>query len=140
MTLNVDYEWVREQMTLAKVRVAPGEAVLQLLNAWENVDLPDAFVDDAIEHFAKLARGTAIVPTNPNERWEDARPGGIKVGDIVRIKDDAFKGELGQMHNGRKGRIVGIRYGDIVVKSIDDRTPVLDGAHYSPHHLQKLVN
>lgn len=138
--MNVDYEWVREQMTLAKVRVAPGEVVLKLLNAWEEIDLPDTFVDDAIENFSKLARGTAIIPTNPNELWEDARPGGIKVGDIVRVKDDAFKGELGQMHNGRQGRIVGIRYGDIVVKSIDERLPVLDGAHYSPHHLQKRVN
>jgi hypothetical protein len=32
-----------------------------------------------------------------------------------------------------------VRYGDIIVKSIDEREPSLDGTHYSPHDLEKLI-
>ena len=67
------------------------------------------------------------------------QPGNIKVAEVVRVKADLFDGELGPIHNGRVCRVVGVRYGDVIVKSIDDRTPVLDGTHYSPHDLQKLV-
>jgi len=57
----------------------------------------------------------------------------------VRVKLDAYQGSTGSLHNGRRGKVVGIRYGDIIFKSNDNREPILDGAHYSPHQLQKRV-
>ncbi len=86
-----------------------------------------------------MCRSIAVVETPKDEIWEDARPGFLKVGDEVRVKADAFEDELGQLHNGRRGKIVGVRYGDIIIKTIDGKEPVLDGSHYSPYKLEKLV-
>jgi hypothetical protein len=33
-----------------------------------------------------------------------------------------------------------VRYGDIIVKTNDGKEPVLDGVHYKPYDLEKLVN
>lgn len=65
-------------------------------------------------------------------------PGRLVVGDEVLVREDAFSGELAPIHNGRRGRIVAIRYGDIIVNSTDDMQPSLVGTHYSPYHLLKL--
>ena len=42
-------------------------------------------------------------------------------------------------HNGREGVVTAIRSGDIIVKTNDDRLPQLDGAHYSPDKLEKMI-
>jgi hypothetical protein len=67
------------------------------------------------------------------------QPGFIKVSEVVRVKADAFDGELGALHNGRKGVVVGVRYGDVIIKSTDGKEPILEGAHYPPAKLEKLV-
>jgi hypothetical protein len=61
------------------------------------------------------------------------------VAEIIRVKEQAFTGQQGKRHNGRICRVVAVRYGDIIVKSIDNRDPLLDGTHYSPHDLEKLI-
>jgi hypothetical protein len=35
--------------------------------------------------------------------------------------------------------VVAVRYGDIIIKTTDGKEPVLDGSHYSPYKLEKLV-
>jgi len=101
--------------------------------------LSDNQTKDVIDLFSRLALGHSIVPEKPDELWVDAQPGSILVGDEVRVKADAYDGSTGAMHNGRRGKVVGVRYGDIIFKSMDDKTPVLDGAHYTPHLLQKRI-
>jgi len=66
-------------------------------------------------------------------------PGYLTVGDEVRVKTNAYSGELGVLHNGRRCRIVGIRYGDIIVNTIDDIEPRLSGTRHSPYALEKRV-
>ena len=39
----------------------------------------------------------------------------------------------------RRGKVVGVRYGDIIFKSTDNKEPILDGSHYSPYQLQKRI-
>ena len=68
--------------------------------------------------------------------WKPATPGQIKPGDTVRVLLDAFKSEVGEIHNGRIGEVVKVEFGDVIVNSIDSRLPKLEGAHYSPHHLE----
>ena len=53
--------------------------------------------------------------------------------------DFIFDGEQGKAYNGRRGRVVGVRYGDVIVKTDDGKTPVLDGIHFKPENLEKLV-
>jgi hypothetical protein len=136
---EVNNEWVRAQMQEARVKVGVGNAVIKLLEQWETMKLSDNQTKDALDLFSKLALGHSIVPEKPDELWVDAQPGSILVGDEVRVKADAYDGSTGAMHNGRRGKVVGVRYGDIIFKSMDDKTPVLDGAHYTPHLLQKRI-
>jgi hypothetical protein len=136
---EVNNEWVRAQMQEARVKVGVGNAVIKLLEQWETMKLSDNQTKDALDLFSKLALGHSIVPEKPDEFWVDAQPGSILVGDEVRVKADAYDGSTGAMHNGRRGKVVGVRYGDIIFKSMDDKTPVLDGAHYTPHLLQKRI-
>ena len=136
---EVNNEWVRAQLQDAKVRVGVGNAIIKMLEHWETLKLSDNQTKDTIDPFSKLALGHSIVPEKPDELWIDAQPGSIIVGDEVRIKSDAYTGSTGAIHNGRRGKVVGVRYGDIIFKSTDDKTPVLDGTHYTPHLLQKRI-
>jgi PHP family Zn ribbon phosphoesterase len=95
----------------------------------------------SIKIFSNLALGQPIVDTKKvNESWTDAMPGRLKVGDEVMVRIDAFTGELATIHNGRRGKVVAVRYGDIIVNSIDGLEPELKGTHYNPMQLQKLVS
>ena len=96
-------------------------------------------VKETVELFTKLAVNHSILPEKPDEVWADAQPGAILVGDEVRVKSDAYDGDTGTMHNGRRGKVVAVRYGDIIFKSNDEKEPVLDGTHYTPYQLQKRV-
>lgn len=138
---KVNYNWVKEQFAKTGVSLEVGTSVIELLQAWEKAS-PKHINDSkkAVEIFSKLSLGHALVnePTDL-EIWEDARPGFIKVADIVRVKHDAFDGEIGNLHNGRVGKIVAIRSGDVIINSIDDVSPEIKGAHYAPNKLEKRV-
>ena len=136
---KVNFDWVNDQMAKAKIRVAAGRTVIDLLKAWEETKHDDKFSAQAVETFAKLALGHAIVPDNGDEVWVPARPGFIKVADEVRVRYNAYDGDLGIMHNGRRGRVTAIRSGDVIIKTTDDRQPHIDGAHHSPFVLEKRI-
>lgn len=74
------------------------------------------------------------------ETWIQAHATNTAVGDVVRVKNDSFSTKLGESHNGRVCEVLEIRYGDFIVKSIDDKTPVLKKTYYSPNILEKRVN
>lgn len=136
---KVNFDWVNEQMAKAKVRVAAGRTVISLLKAWEQSKHDDKFSSQAIETFAKLALGHSLVPENGDEVWVPARPGYIKVADEVRVRYNAYDGDLGIIHNGRRGKVTAIRSGDIIIRTTDDRQPHIDGAHHSPYALEKRI-
>jgi hypothetical protein len=137
---NVNDEWVRAQMDAYKVRKAPGEAVLALLETWSTLDLDSETSEKAVEIFSKLALTHALVQDESGEEiWVQAQPGAIIVGDTVRVRHDAYTGDTGTIHNGRVGRVVGVRYGDIIFRSEDNKTPFLDGTHYTPYILEKRI-
>lgn len=137
---EINREWVIEQLEAAKVKVGSGKAILKLLEAWAEIPkLSENMTEEVLNVFPKLARGHVLkVEENENDYiWSDLQPGQITIGDVVRVKADAFDGNLGAMHNGRRGKVVAVRYGDVIFKSTDDRDPVLDGVHYSPYKLEK---
>jgi hypothetical protein len=138
---KINYDWVKEQFAKTSVTLEVGTAVLDLLKVWEKSQ--PKYVEQSkkvLEIFSKVALGHALVEDRvTNEIWEPVRPGFIKVADVVRVKYDAFDGELGNIHNGRVGKIVALRSGDIIFKSNDDLEPVLDGVHYSADKLEKRV-
>jgi hypothetical protein len=140
---GVDIDWVKDQMTRARIKKGSGDTVLKLIEVWnaEYSKHSEAIAREAIEVFSKLALGHAIAEEKApmDGTWIDCQPGQIKVADIVRVKSDAFDGVAGERHNGRVCKVVAVRYGDIIYKSIDERDPRLDGTHYSPHALEKLI-
>ena len=84
--------------------------------------------------------GYVLVKENEKERWIKAQIGQIKVADVVRIPFDAFDDSTGKSNlNGRRGRIVAVRSGDIIIKTDDGKLPVLDGVHIRPEFLEKLL-
>jgi hypothetical protein len=139
---NLDLDWVKEQLTQNKTKKMTGDAVLQLLDTWQSIKRPPKtdISKDIIDVFSKLALGHALIKTDKNETWIPVQSGAIKVSEIVRVKFDAFDEESGKHQlNGRKGRVVGVRYGDIIIKTDDNKLPVLDGTHFRPENLEKLI-
>lgn len=140
---EVNYEWIKQQLQEAKVKVGSGNAVMKLLQTWESMEnLSPGLAKEAAEVFSKLALNRSIVAIkeDPNELWILAQPGQIKVGDEVRVLADAFSDSTGVLHNGRRGRVIAVRYGDVIVDSTDGRDPELKGVHYSPYKLEKKAN
>ena len=135
---KVDFTWVKEQLTAGRVIRNTGDSTLALLKIWDDLNLADSKeAADVVAVFSKLALGHALVVDDKSDIWIPAMPGQLKVGDVVRVKFDAFSGDLGRFHNGRIGVITAIRYGDIIVRSAEENKPLIDGAHYSPFNLEK---
>lgn len=138
---DANSEWVSEQLAQNKTRKAIAVAVLELLDTWNSLKGKDSKnAGEIVEVFGKLALGHALVKDNKNETWIPVQAGAIKVAETVRVKFDAFDSASGKSKlNGRRGKVVGVRYGDIIMKSNDDKMPVLDGTHFKPENLEKLV-
>ena len=139
---EVNYEWIKEQLQAAKVKVGSGKAIIKLLEAWESIpSLSDNMAEEVLTVFPQLAKGHAIKEEENEDdyAWIPLQPGQIVVGDIVRVKADAFRDELGPMHNSRRGTVVAVRYGDVIFNDTDGKSPELKGVHYSPYKLEKRV-
>jgi hypothetical protein len=137
---SLDMDWVKSQLEQAKVRKVVGDSVIKLIELIESFDkLSEDNRKKVVEIFSKLSLGHAYIVDNSQEVWIPVQPGQIKVADQIRVKADAFSGSLGASHNGRRGVVVAVRYGDVIIKTNDGKQPVLDGAHYPPQKLEKLV-
>lgn len=137
--MGLDMNWVKAQLQAAKVRKPVGDATIKLLELFDSFDLTDEQKAKVVEMVSKLALGHTFVKEIKNELWLPVRPGDIKTADEVRVRSDAYQGDLGVIHNGRRGRVVAVRYGDVIIKTTDGKSPELDGAHYPPQMLEKLV-
>jgi hypothetical protein len=137
--MGLDMSWVKTQLQAAKVRKPVGDATIALIELFDSFTLTDEQRAKVMEMFSLLGLGHAYVKTNKNELWMPVRPGDIKTADEVRVRADAYEGETGTLHNGRRGVVVGVRYGDVIIRSTDGKSPALEGAHYPPQMLEKLV-
>jgi hypothetical protein len=136
---DINEEWAREQFVSAKVRVVVGKAVLELLDVWKTLELKPEHAKSAVEVFSKLALNHSLIDPPKDEVWVPAQAGFLTVGEEVRVMNDAFSDSTGAMHNGRRGIVVAIRSGDVIIRSNDDKKPFLDGVHYSPYKLERRV-
>lgn len=139
---EVNYDWVNQQMAEAKVKIGSGKAVMELLRVWETMEkLTPGLAKEAIAVFSKLALSKPI--NDPVDEvdtvWAPVQPGQISIGDEVRVMINAFDDKAGVLHNGRRGTVIAVRYGDVIFKSTDGKMPQLEGVHYSPYKLEKRV-
>lgn len=137
---NINIDWIKEQLTANKTKKVVGDSVLKLIETFQSLkETTEQNTKEIVDIFGKLSLGYPLVKEDKNETWVQAQAGFIKVADYVRIKSTAFVGEKGVSYNGRRGRVVAVRYGDIIIKTDDGKTPVLDGVHFVPDDLEKLV-
>ena len=71
--------------------------------------------------------------------WIPVQARNVKPGDIVRVREKAYDGRLGQIHNGRICEVLQVKSGDVIVKSIDEKNPPLSATYYPPTALEKEV-
>lgn len=140
MSEELDLSWAEGQIAAARVPVPVGKATIALLKAWAELNFPnESQRDRAIEIFSSLAKNESVVEETEGV-WKSVQVGFmIQVGDTVRVRKDAFTDEAGRVHNGRVGRVLAKRSGDIIIRTTDDRKPYLDGAHYPPSALELKV-
>lgn len=139
---EINREWAIEQLQAAKIKVGSGKAIMKLLETWETIpDLSENMREEVLKIFPLIVRGVVIkVEEDENDyTWIPLQPGQITVGDVVRVKADAFTDKLGPIHNGRRGTVAAIRYGDVIFNDTDGKKPELKGVHYSPYKLEKRV-
>jgi hypothetical protein len=137
---EINFGWIHQQLESSKVEINVGNSLIALLKTWEGQELTTDQAKKVLDYFSKLALGVNVYDDTPQEEiWVPAEPGRLVVGDEVRVLKDAFTDKVGVLHNGRRGKIVGIRYGDIIFKSTDNKTPDLNGVHYSPYKLEKRI-
>lgn len=132
-------DWAREQMNDLNVDQATRTAVERLLEVWWTQNHSDRSRDLTLSTFDHLARGESLVKET-DEVWEPVKPGSIAVRDEVRVRSDAYSDQpTGRAHNGRRGVVVAIRSGDVIIRYTDGRTPEGNGVHHSPHALERLL-
>ena len=139
---EIDREWVAEQLQAAKVKVGSGKAIIKLLEVWNELpELSESMTNEVLTVFPKIALGHAIKEEESEDDfiWIPLQPGQITVGDIVRVKSDAYTDKLGPIHNGRRGTVAAVRYGDVIFNDTDGKKPELKGVHYSPYKLEKRI-
>lgn len=133
-------EWENAQMKEARLPKDVTRVVRRLMDAFDAVTVPVKDRELVLETFNKLARGHAlVVRDDPSERWSPASPGSVHTRDTVRVKHDAYMDKTGMMHNGRRGRVIAVRYGDIVVRYEDGRQPPFEAVHHPPVKLERLL-
>lgn len=139
---DVNKEWAVEQLQAAKVKVGSGKAIMRLLEVWAELpDLSDKMTEEVLTIFPLLAKGHVVKQEESDDdyTWTPLQPGQIAIGDVIRVKADAFQDKLGPLHNGRRGTVVAVRYGDVIFNDTDGKKPELKGVHYSPYKLEKRI-
>ncbi len=124
------------------MKVGSGKAIMKLLETWGDIPkLSENMTEETLMVFSKLAMGHVLKQEENDDDyfWIPLQPGQITVTDIVRVKADAFRDELGPLHNGRLGAVAAVRYGDVIFNSTDGKSPELKGVHYSPYKLEKRM-
>jgi hypothetical protein len=139
---EVDLIWARDQLRRAGVNDRVATAVYQTLDTW-NTNLgaiPATEVENTVDALRELLLHHSLLKPVSDEVWMEAYPGFIHAQDVIRVRHDAYDGELGEYHNGRVGKCLGVRSGMIIFRSTDEVHPFIDGAQYPADKLERRVS
>jgi hypothetical protein len=59
---EINFDWVKEQMSEAKVKVGVGNSILKLLEVWNDMKLSENQMKESVELFSKLSLNHSILP------------------------------------------------------------------------------
>lgn len=136
---TIDTDWAKDQFDRAGIHPNVQAAVLALIEKWEELDVLPEQTPEILETFLEIAQNHALLPGESEETWIEGFNGLFRTGDIVRVRHDAFEGSNGAYHNGRVGKVLAVRSGQVIFRSTDGRQPFIDGAHYQADKLEKRV-
>jgi hypothetical protein len=135
--VKVNWGWVSKQLAESDASEDEKELIVDLLKRLNDGGLDDARFVTVLRTFGNLALGHAVAAPK-GERWGPVVPGYYQIGDTVRVKLDAYDGEKGQRHNGKRGRAVAARNG-LVVVVYDDASSSEEQYRHQPASLQRLM-
>jgi hypothetical protein len=135
---DTEWGWVSKQLAGTELDEATRDAVVYVLETLRKQDLTDDQERAAMNAAVKLAAGHSIAVEKPNERWGPVVPGAYQIKDIVRVKSNAFEGDIGRKHNGKQGRVVASRNGFVMVV-LDDSPSSEIQMRYKPEHLERKI-
>lgn len=135
---DTEWGWVSKQLAGTQLDQQTKDAVVYVLERLRQEDLTDDQERATLNTALKLAAGHSIAETPKDERWGPVVPGDYAVKDVVRVKANAFEGELGQRHNGKQGRVVASRNG-LVMVVLDDSPSSEIQMRYKPEHLERKL-
>lgn len=136
---ELDYVWVHDQLEKMQAAESVKSAVKSMADSLNDLKLASQDAVKSMEIMTELVKGHSLLPDETEDAWMDVIPGLVHTGDVVRVKKDAFEGDLAQKHNGRVGTVLFVRSGDISVRMTDGLSPNLDGARYRAEHLEYKV-
>lgn len=115
------------------------EPVDEYSDSWLRAEL-DTHLESHAHLFAPRTPQEEVLPSlDGEEQWRPAELGRIRPGDKVRVMRDAYDHEnLARIHNGRICEVLEVKDGDVICRSIDNREPSLNGAHYAPYKLEQM--
>lgn len=135
--------WAREQMSKAGVPQGLQLLIEKLLGTyWQQAaqdEYDPATAENVLGVFSELAKGHTLISENEEEVWVAAKSGSLTVGEEIRVKRNAYDGPAGLVHNGRRGVITAIRYGDIHVRYTDGEELNTPFIKHPPSALEKRV-
>lgn len=136
--MNIDWDWIDSQLTRAKISQPVKTSVKRLLEVMETMNHTDDTLRQTLDAFHKLSLTHAIAADDPDENWVQCLPGEYKSGDTVRVHADAYTGAHGSRHNGKRGRVAGVRGGSTIV-IYDDAVSSEDQSYHDPKKLDRLA-
>ena len=135
---DTDWGWVSKQLAETDADQETRDAVVYVLELLRKQNLSDDQEKRVMTLASRLAAGHAVAVTPKNDRWGPVIPGAYAIKDVVSVKADAFDGELGQRHNGKRGRVVASRNGFVMVV-LDDSPSSEIQMRYKPEHLERKL-
>lgn len=137
----INKKWLQEQFELDKTDPGTIRRISTLLKSLERMITDDEapeLVEEVLEKFGKLARGHAIADPLPETVWLSGRARTPGVGQTVRVPLNMYSDRRKTL-NGRVGRVVAVRHGDVIVNTTDDGE-FLEGVRFRPYELEMKMN
>lgn len=138
-----NWGWVSRELAGAKVSQDVNETSVMVLQKLEQMqakfDLSDDDVRVVLDCVHKLGLGHSIAVEEKPEKWGPVVPGAYSIGDTIRVKPDAYEGERGTKHNGKRGRVTAARDGLVLCVYEDAFSADIQYRH-APVKLQRLLS
>lgn len=133
-----NWGWVSREFAKSNATDTVYQATVDLLRFLDDLKLGDGERKDVLHYASELTAGHSIATPEETERWMPVIPGYYSIGDTIRVHNNAYDGEKGLLHNGKRGRVTAARDGFVLVVYEDALSADIQYRHL-PEKLQRLA-